>query len=156
MLVAVSEGTANADSLWMLTTDDPITIGTTALTFQQIDAGILLNSINVWNKSQRGKIQVPTFAATQTFDFSLGNHFIITATSNFTLANPTNMVVGQSGTIEIAQDGTGSRVISWGTWWVAAGGTKPVLSTAANARDLLSYFVKNNGTIFVNIAKGIA
>ena len=34
MLVAVSEGTANADSIWMLTTNDPITIGTTALTFK--------------------------------------------------------------------------------------------------------------------------
>jgi hypothetical protein len=33
MLVTVSEGTTNADSLWMLTTNDPITIGTTALTF---------------------------------------------------------------------------------------------------------------------------
>ena len=39
MLVAVSEGTANSDSLWMLTTDDPITIGTTALTFERKDAG---------------------------------------------------------------------------------------------------------------------
>jgi hypothetical protein len=34
MLVAASEGTANGNSLWMLTTNDPITIGTTALTFK--------------------------------------------------------------------------------------------------------------------------
>jgi len=34
MLVTVSEGTVNADSMWMLTTNDPITIGTTALTFK--------------------------------------------------------------------------------------------------------------------------
>ena len=33
MLVSVSEGTVAEDSLWMLTTDDPITLGTTALTF---------------------------------------------------------------------------------------------------------------------------
>jgi phage-related tail fiber protein len=39
MLVAVSEGTANADSIWMLTTNDPITIGTTALAWQRKDAG---------------------------------------------------------------------------------------------------------------------
>lgn len=32
-LVAVTEGTANADTLWLLTTNDPITLGTTALTF---------------------------------------------------------------------------------------------------------------------------
>jgi len=42
MLVAVSEGTANGNSLWMLTTDDPITIGTTALTFARKDAGAVV------------------------------------------------------------------------------------------------------------------
>lgn len=36
-IVAVEEGTANADSQWMLTTDGTITIGTTALTFVRKD-----------------------------------------------------------------------------------------------------------------------
>jgi hypothetical protein len=40
MLVTVSEGTVNADSIWMLTTNDPITIGTTALTFKRKDAPV--------------------------------------------------------------------------------------------------------------------
>jgi phage-related tail fiber protein len=35
-IVAVEEGTANADSQWMLTTDGAITIGTTALTFVRV------------------------------------------------------------------------------------------------------------------------
>lgn len=34
MVVGVSEGTVNADTLWMLTTNDPITLGTTSLTFR--------------------------------------------------------------------------------------------------------------------------
>ena len=38
-VVLVEEGTANADSKWMLTTDGTITIGTTALTFARKDAG---------------------------------------------------------------------------------------------------------------------
>lgn len=38
-IVAVEEGTTNADSLWMLTTDGAITIGTTPLTFTRRDAG---------------------------------------------------------------------------------------------------------------------
>ena len=38
-IVAVDEGTAHADSQWMLTTDGTITIGTTALTFARKDAG---------------------------------------------------------------------------------------------------------------------
>ena len=45
MLVAVSEGTANGNSLWMLTTDDPITIGTTELTFERKDAGSIPQGI---------------------------------------------------------------------------------------------------------------
>lgn len=35
MAVNVSEGTANADTTWTLTTNDPITVGTTALVFTQ-------------------------------------------------------------------------------------------------------------------------
>ena len=38
-IVAVEEGTTNADSQWMLTTDGTITIGTTTLTFIRKDAG---------------------------------------------------------------------------------------------------------------------
>jgi phage-related tail fiber protein len=38
-VVLVEEGTALADTQWMLTTDGPITIGTTALTFARKDAG---------------------------------------------------------------------------------------------------------------------
>ena len=37
--VMVTEGTSNADSQWRLTTNDAITVGTTALTFAQIGAG---------------------------------------------------------------------------------------------------------------------
>jgi len=37
--VFVSEGTANGDTSWVLTTDDVITLGTTALTFAQFNAG---------------------------------------------------------------------------------------------------------------------
>jgi hypothetical protein len=33
--VSVEEGTSNADTVWMLTTDNPVIVGTTALTFTQ-------------------------------------------------------------------------------------------------------------------------
>lgn len=39
MAVFVSEGTTNGNSQWKLTTDDPITVGTTGLVFAQIWAG---------------------------------------------------------------------------------------------------------------------
>ena len=38
MVVMVTEGTANADTQWKLTTDNPITVGTTDLTFEQASA----------------------------------------------------------------------------------------------------------------------
>lgn len=40
VLITVAEGTANADSIWELQTDAPITIGTTALTFGRKDAPV--------------------------------------------------------------------------------------------------------------------
>jgi hypothetical protein len=39
MAVMVTEGTTNADSQWRLTTNDPITVGSTPLAFAQIGAG---------------------------------------------------------------------------------------------------------------------
>lgn len=39
MVVPVTEGTVNADSMWLLTTNDPITLNTTALVFAQFGAG---------------------------------------------------------------------------------------------------------------------
>ena len=41
MMIAVSEGTINAASLWILSTAAPITLGTTALTFVNISGGTL-------------------------------------------------------------------------------------------------------------------
>lgn len=37
--VLVTEGTANADTQWVLNTNDPIVVGTTALTFAQLGGG---------------------------------------------------------------------------------------------------------------------
>lgn len=39
MFVPVAEGTTNGDTSWLLTTNDPITLGTTSLTFAQIGTG---------------------------------------------------------------------------------------------------------------------
>lgn len=39
LTVVVTEGTANADLIFVLTTNDPITVGSTTLTFSQISAG---------------------------------------------------------------------------------------------------------------------
>jgi hypothetical protein len=74
---------------------------------------------------------------------------------NYSLANPTNGKDGQSGKIEITQDATGTRTLSYGANWLFSGGVDPILSTAANARDVLFYEVLADGKLFGSLAKGL-
>jgi hypothetical protein len=69
-------------------------------------------------------------------DAATGNVFDIAATANFTLANPTNPVNGQVIHLRIAQDATGSRVMTLGSAWTA-GPSTVTLSTTANKIDHL-------------------
>jgi hypothetical protein len=111
----------------------------------------LLENVQTFTAAQRAAITTLTDAATVTPDFSLNNNFTITlnvAGSSRTIANPTNLVAGQSGSLFVIQDGTGSRTITWGSYWDwAAGGTAPILSTAANAVDRIDYIVRSSTSI---------
>lgn len=91
-------------------------------------------------------VNLGNLGATPALDFSTGNNFYGTATANFTLPLPTNMSAGQAGSIEITQDGTGSRVITYASGWLFPGGTRPALSTTAGAVDIISYYVLPGGT----------
>ena len=57
------------------------------------------------------------------------------------------MVVGQTGSIFIVQDGTGSRTLSYGTSYDFAGGTAPTLTTTASAVDRIDYVVRTSTSI---------
>lgn len=96
-----------------------------------------------------------TDGTTITPDFSQGNNFSVTLGGNRTLANPTNMTVGQSGVIYVTQDGTGSRTLSYGAYWKFPGGTAPTLTTTASAVDALFYVVRTSTSITVNSALNI-
>jgi len=82
-----------------------------------------------------------------TLDFDTYQNFVLTATGNITLANPSTESAGQSGIIILIQDGTGSRTLSLGTDYETAGGAGLTISTAANAVDVIPYFVKASGSI---------
>jgi len=99
--------------------------------------------------------QTLTDGATINIDGNTGFNFKVTLGGNRTLANPTNMKTGQSGIIIVTQDGTGSRTLAFGSNWkfpggVAAGG---VLSTTASAVDVISYYVRSDGTIMATLSK---
>jgi hypothetical protein len=88
-------------------------------------------------------------ATSVALDLSSGNDFGITLANATTLVNPTNAKIGQTGTIAVKQDGTGSRTLSYGDAYNFASGTAPTLSTAAAATDILIYKVREVSSVDV-------
>ena len=101
--------------------------------------------------AQRGEITTLTDASTVTPDFADSNNFTLTFTAAIgntrTIANPSNLTAGQSGSIFLVQDSTGSRTVNWGSYWDFASGTAPQLTTDANAIDRVDYVVRTTGSI---------
>ncbi len=98
-----------------------------------------------------------TDAASVATDASLGNHFRLTTTQNFTLSNPTNPTDGQRVVWEIIQDGTGSRTITLDTKFQLGSDISSVtLTTTASKRDFLTaiYNVVADKWYVVGFAKG--
>ena len=106
-----------------------------------------IDTAQTFTKGQRGEITVLTDGATITPDFAVTNNYSVTLGGNRTLANPTNITAGQSGSIFVSQDGTGSRTLAYGTNWDFAGGTAPTLSTAASSVDRIDYVVRTATSI---------
>ena len=120
----------------------------TTMTFPATSTTVAgLSIAETFTAQQRGAISVLTDGATITPDFSLGNNYSVTLGGNRTLANPTNLTAGATGSIFISQDGTGSRTLSWGSYWDFAGGTAPTLTTTASAVDRIDYVVRTTTSI---------
>lgn len=97
--------------------------------------------------AQRGEITTLTSGATVTPNFADSNNYTLTLGQSLTIANPSNRVAGQSGSIFLVQDGTGNRTASWGSYWDFAGGTAPTLTTTAGAVDRIDYVVRSSTSI---------
>jgi len=111
-----------------------------------------LGTAQTFTAGQRGTVSAISVASgdtTKTLDFDTANNFALTLanTASCTLANPSNLTAGQSGSIFVIQDATGSRLLTYGTQWDFAGGTAPTLSTAANAVDRIDYIVRSTTSI---------
>jgi len=85
--------------------------------------------------------------ATITIDMATACHHSVTLAGNRTFAAPSNQVVGQSGSIFITQDGTGSRTASFNAAFKFVGGTAPTLTTTASATDRIDYIIKSSNVI---------
>jgi len=122
-------------------TDRTLTLPDVTLTFAGVDVA------QSFTAAQRGSVSALTDGATITPDFAVANNFSVTLGGNRTLANPNNLVAGQSGAIKITQDATGGRTLAFGSYWDFAGGTAPTLTTTANAVDILAYYVDSTTNI---------
>ena len=123
-------------------TDLTTTTNTANAAAIKANAAATLTAVQTFTAGQRGEVTALTDASSIATNLALSNNFSVTLAGNRTLANPTNTVAGQSGSIFITQDGTGSRTLAMGTNFKFAGGTAPTLSTTAAAVDRLDYVVK--------------
>ena len=126
---------AARDAVLTTTTNTANTANTTA------NAAATLTAVQTFTAGQRGEVTALTDAASIATDLALSNNFSVTLAGNRTLANPTNTVAGQSGSIFITQDDTGSRTLAFGTNFKFVAGTAPTLSTAAASVDRIDYVV---------------
>jgi hypothetical protein len=93
-----------------------------------------------------------SYAATITPDVANGNVQTITLTGNVTFSAFSNPESGQSLTLIVKQDGTGSRTL---TSTMLFAGAEKTLSTAANSIDIISVFYDGTN-YYASLAKGFA
>lgn len=93
-----------------------------------------------------------TYAATLTPDAANGSVQKVTLTGNVTLNAFSTPVAGESITLILIQDATGSRTLT--STMKFSGGTK-TLSTAANSIDIISIYYDGT-TYYASLAKGFA
>jgi hypothetical protein len=119
MIVMVTEGTVYADTQWKLITDDPIVIGTTALTFTQnymansISGGtsnVVVNSNANVTISSAGTANVLTISSTGT---------VTTGTASVT-GNITGSNLTTSGLVSATGNVTGGNILTSGTVYVTS------------------------------------
>lgn len=121
----------------------------TPITIQQGQRGTFIcdgsNNINFISQSS-SRLKTVTYAATLTLDWSNADTIFLLLTGNTTITN-TNAVPGQRCNLVVKQDGTGSRLITWGS--EVRYGTDITginLTTTANKQDKIG-FIFNDDTV---------
>ena len=166
MIVMVTEGTVYADTQWKLITDDPIVIGTTALTFTQnymansISGGtsnVVVNSNANVTISSAGTANVLTVSNTGAFVSGgvsatgnvLGGN--LNVTGNIVDTGAMFLITGASGNVTLAPNGT-NVIIATTTGANITGTLTATGNGLVLGRQLL---VGANTVIFPNLGRGI-
>jgi hypothetical protein len=143
--LAVADGGTGASDAAGARTNLGLVIGTNVQAYDADNA--VTDAAQTFTAGQRGEITALTDGASIAVDLADSYNFSVTLGGNRTLANPSNVVAGQSGSFFITQDGTGSRTLAYGSNYDFIGGTAPTLSTAANSVDRIDYIVRTSTSI---------
>lgn len=125
----------------------------TAANFRSAAADKVLVADSVW---AAGAEVALTDAATILVDMGTFINASVTLGGNRTLGNPSNAKPGQSGMICVIQDGTGGRMLAFGSAWVFANNVAPVIATSAGSENWLFYHVRSTGKIFASLASAVS
>lgn len=96
--------------------------------------------------------------STKTLDLSAANTIKLTLTANCTITMPTVTGAGlcHSFTLILAQDGTGTRLVTWPASVKWAGGVAATISTLASKIDVLTFLTFDAGTTWYAFLGGLA
>lgn len=86
-----------------------------------------------------------TDAANISWDLDDGLVAGVTLGGNRTMDAPSNPRAGQRITLQVIQDGTGSRTLTWNSFFVWPAETPPTLSTGTNRMDIFTFIIVDNG-----------
>ena len=90
-------------------------------------------------------------------DLDTASVFEVVLTANVTslvFANPPTTGRAGSATLILRQDATGGRTVTWPTSILWAGGTAPLVTSAANAVDIYGFITRNGGTTWYGFPAG--
>ena len=133
VVVVVGRGTLYADWCFQQTANG-CTVGTDSQTWQAFPRVTDISAAAVKYGATYQTFNTLTDGATITIDWSLGNKHKVTLGGSRTLAF-SNTTAGQAIRLQIKQDGTGSRTVTWPSGISWFGGSAPTLTTTANKTD---------------------
>ena len=151
----INAGAINSNTFFAAASVDRNAIGAAAVGISEINVGlaaagnvVFTHNSSTYAKAQLGRVESVTVgAANVAINLANCNIFNLTLGTNSNLNRPSNIAVGQAGTIFVTQDGTGSRTLSYSSVWDFVGGTAPTLTTTASAVDRIDYIVYSTSRI---------